>query len=52
MMIRSVTGAGIERDDTRGTQGDAEMGTGEEIEDVTSRGPDGVLVGCKDTALN
>ena len=51
MRIRYVTGAGIERDNTRGTRGNTDTGTGEEVEDVTLRGPDGVLVGCEDTAL-
>jgi len=50
MVIGFVTGAGIERDDTRVTQGNAEVGTGEEIEDVTSRRPDGGLIRCEDMA--
>ena len=50
MVIGFVTDAGIERDNTRVTQGDAEAGTGEEIEDATLRRPDRVLVGCKDMA--
>ena len=49
--IGSVTGAGSKRDDTRVTRGDAKMGTGEETEDMTSRRPDRVLIGCEDTAL-
>ena len=43
MMVRSVTGSGIERDNTKGTQGNTEMGTGEEVEDATLRGPNGEL---------
>ena len=73
MVIRSVTRAGIERDNTRVTGGDlsvigtstdiadmrgntgvtlgeTETGTREETEDVTLRGPDGVLSGCGDMA--
>ena len=49
-VIGSVTGAGIEMDDTRVTWGNTEVGTGEEIQDATLRRPDGVLVRCEDMA--
>jgi len=35
MMVGAVTGADIEGGNTKGTRGNAEMGTGEEVEDVT-----------------
>ena len=51
MAIRSVTSTGVERDDTRVTRDDSEVVTGEEVEDVTSKRPDRVLIGCEDMAL-
>jgi len=50
-VIGSVTGADVERDNIGVTRGDVEVGTWEEIEDVTCRGPNRVLIGCEDMAL-
>ena len=56
----SVMGTNTDIDDVRGGTGDtlvktgmlgkAETGTRDETEDVTSRRPDGVLIGCKGVA--
>ena len=51
MMFGSVTCEGSEGDDTEGTRDDAEMGTGEKDEGVTSRGPNRELIGHEDMAL-
>ena len=51
----SVTGTSTDvynvRDDTGDTLGKTAIGTRDETEDATPRGPDGVLIGCESTAL-
>ena len=52
----SVIGTSTDVDDMRGdtdaTLGETKTGTREETEDVTSRGPNGVLIRCEGTALS